>query len=206
MKIFLTDKSFVPPIGTFEFSPLTQENAAHCIRIGVRLENLVSCIKDDIVQFKLATSLNTTVPTFFHTWTGEMYKNWDWDKDVADNLFGLRIIMPADRIILCNLVDPDKNKFKFTMCSFFGGPFPNEIAMYIFECWKHSNRDVKDIKKFMQIIFNNIMKIDEGFNKAKENFSVSDNASSEEIIEKLDEITEELDKSNKEIEKLQGRE
>ena len=167
MKIILTNEDFVPPIGTFEYGSMNSDKLKHCIEISNRLGQLLNCIKDETLSTRLALRLDCQIPLWNFTFSPELYNNWDWDKDVGENLFANKVLYPADRII--KVKEDPEDGWSYTMCSFFGGPFPEEIAMYIFEAWRF-NKEVTDIKKFLQMIGNNAMKIYETYNEQKPKF------------------------------------
>jgi len=131
MKIWLTNDDFTPPLGTFEFGSTNSKKVKHCIQIGRKLNSFHNCIRDETFLTKLALRIDCPIPDAESTFTEEMIEKWDWNKNVGANLFENRLIYPSDRIIKADQ-DEDGN-FVYTLCSFFGGPFAEDIAIYVFE-------------------------------------------------------------------------
>jgi len=189
MKVYLTEKKFMPPIGTFEFAPLSPGQTKFMIKFAETDNSLINLIRDDVVCYHLATQLKTTIPLFSLTSNVQMYNNWDFDKSDDKNLFDNEIIIPTDRVLFCEPERDEDNKiinFSFTIASFFGGPIPEDIALYLFESWRGKPNNHLEIKKFLQICFKNTMRIHEQYVEVKEKAD-KEFKSAEDMIRNYDE-------------------
>lgn len=166
MKLFLTNEKFMPSIGTFQFEPLNKESVKTLAQFSVKHEYFVNLIQDEIESYKLAKYLDTTIPLFSLTWNVDMYNNWDFEKDIDKNLFDNKIIMPTDRIIISEKISDDD--YRFLLGNFFGGPFPEDIGSYLFECHIKPHNKMMDIKNFLKACCNNAMDYHNEYSKVSD--------------------------------------